>query len=300
MECNNALLDKNRKYWSWRAPGYSKINRHELTNGRHKRWMECLQSEISGHFPNRKPETIRALDIGTGPGFFAILLAEMGHDVTAIDLTEAMLREARANAERAKVRASGPAETAKTDIPGCAIDNTVKIEKSDSPGPTESGAGRPAGSIRFMQMNAEELNFAYAQFDVIVSRNLTWNLSHPEQAYAEWIRVLKPGGLLLNFDANWYAYLFDEDANRAYEQDRINSAAHHIEDRNVGENFEIMEEIARDIPLSKAQRPAWDLKVLQSFGMAVSADEQVWQQVWTEEEKINFASTPMFLVRAVK
>ena len=254
----NTILEENRAYWSWRAPSYSEINREELTNGRHRRWKECLAGEIAAHFPGRAAETIRVLDIGTGPGFFAILLAEFGCDVTAIDLTAAMLREAKNN------------------------------------------AGEFADRIRFMEMNAEELSFDDAQFDVIVSRNLTWDLPHPERAYAEWIRVMKPGGLLLNFDANWYSYLYDDAAKEAYERDRANSAASNIEDRNVGENFDVMEEIARRVPLSSVQRPLWDLKTLEDLGVSVTADEQVWQQVWSQEEKINFASTPMFLVRGRK
>ena len=36
--------------------------------------------------------------MGTGPGFFAILLAKEGYDVTAVDYTEAMLSQARKNA----------------------------------------------------------------------------------------------------------------------------------------------------------------------------------------------------------
>ena len=258
MENKNTILEENRAYWSWRAPGYSEINREELTNGRHRRWKECLAGEIAAHFPGRAAETIRALDIGTGPGFFAILLAEFGCDVTAIDLTAAMLREAKNN------------------------------------------AGEFADRIRFMEMNAEELSFDDAQFDVIVSRNLTWDLPHPERAYAEWIRVMKPGGLLLNFDANWYSYLYDDAAKEAYERDRANSAASNIEDRNVGENFDVMEEIARRVPLSSVQRPGWDLEVLRDLGMSVTSDDDVWQRVWSQEEKINFASTPMFLVRGRK
>ena len=111
---------------------------------------------------------------------------------------------------------------------------------------------------------------------------------------------MKPGGLLLNFDANWYSYLYDDAAKEAYERDRANSAASNIEDRNVGENFDVMEEIARRVPLSGALRPAWDLEVLQDLGMSVTSDEDVWQRVWSEEEKINFASTPMFLIRGRK
>ena len=220
MENKNTILEENRAYWSWRAPGYSEINREELTNGRHRRWKECLAGEIAAHFPGR--------------------------------------REAKNN------------------------------------------AGEFADRIRFMEMNAEELSFDDAQFDVIVSRNLTWDLPHPERAYAEWIRVMKPGGLLLNFDANWYSYLYDDAAKEAYERDRANSAASNIEDRNVGENFDVMEEIARRVPLSGVQRPGWDLEVLRDLGMSVTSDDDVWQRVWSQEEKINFASTPMFLVRGRK
>ena len=36
--------------------------------------------------------------MGTGPGFFAIILAEAGIQVTAVDYTEEMLKEAKANA----------------------------------------------------------------------------------------------------------------------------------------------------------------------------------------------------------
>ena len=29
-------------------------------------------------------------------------------------------------------------------------------------------------------------------------------------------------------------------------------------------------------------------------------DEQIWQRLWSEEEKLNFSSTPLFMVRAMK
>ena len=196
------------------------------------------------------------LEVGTGPGFFAILLCELGYDVTAIDLTPAMLAEAKKN------------------------------------------AGLLADKIRWMEMNAEALEFPDGRFDVVVSRNLTWNLPHPEQAYAEWVRVLKPGGLLLNFDANWYSYLFDEEAQAAYDRDRANSAEQGVGDQNVGENFDVMEDIARRMPLSNIRRPEWDLRLLQTLGLDAEAGETVWQRVWSEEEKLNFASTPMFMIVA--
>ena len=115
--------------------------------------------------------------------------------------------------------------------------------------------------------------------------------------------MLKPGGLLLNFDANWYAYLFDAEAKAAYNRDRLNSAREGVWDQNVegeGENFDVMEDIARRVPLSNIRRPEWDLALLQNLGLRTEADEQVWQTVWSEEEKLNFSSTPLFLVKAAK
>ena len=61
-----------------------------------------------------------------------------------------------------------------------------------------------------------------------------------------------------------------------------------------------MEDIARRVPLSGIRRPAWDLALLSSLGLRAEADEQIWQRVWSEEEKISFASTPLFLVRGRK
>ncbi len=252
------ILSENKMYWTGRASGYSEVNQTELGSGQRQKWRDCLRSEIARHFPAAAADSLRILEVGTGPGFFAILLAELGYDVTAIDLTPAMLAEAKKN------------------------------------------AGALAERIRFMEMNAESLDFKEALFDVLISRNLTWNLPHPDAAYAEWARVLKPGGLLLNFDANWYAYLFDEKAQAAYAQDRVNSAAQGVGDQNVGENFDVMEDIARRVPLSRIRRPAWDLERLHGLGLLADADEQVWERVWSEEEKLNFSSTPLFMLRAVK
>ena len=63
----------------------------------------------------------------------------------------------------------------------------------------------------------------------------------------------------------------------------------------------IMEEISRNLILSRCQRPEADLRMLDDAGFAnVTVDHEIGQRVWDEEEKINYASTPMFLLRAVK
>lgn len=257
LQCNS-IVQENVLYWTQRAPSYSTFNREELADDRRSCWSAEICRQIDHRFPQMRREDIQVLEVGTGPGFFAILLAEAGYTVTAVDLTPNMLAEARKN------------------------------------------AGALAQKIDFREMNAEALQFADETFHVVISRNLTWNLPHPEQAYAEWCRVLTAGGLLLNFDANWYAYLFDDVAMAAYQQDRQNSAALGLGDVNIGEHFDIMENIARQAPLTAIKRPDWDADILTGLGLRVSTDHRVWERVWDQQEKTNCASTPMFLVQGEK
>ena len=250
------LSEANRTYWSQRSTSYSDVNKEELAGISRHNWSSVLNEEIYSHFPGRSPESISVLDVGTGPGFFAILLAESGFHVTAVDMTPEMLDEAMQN------------------------------------------AGSLVEKIDFREMNAEDLCIADDSYDVVVSRNLTWNLPHPEKAYSEWHRILRPGGLLLNFDSNWYGYLFDVTAREKYEADRASSAELGLGDQNVGENFDVMEDIARSMPLSNIKRPEWDILVLSRLGFIVSTDMDIWKRVWTIQEKTNFSSTPMFMISA--
>jgi hypothetical protein len=87
---------------------------------------------------------------------------------------------------------------------------------------------------------------------------------------------------------------------KAYEEDRLKSEALGLGDQNVGENFDVMEDIARRMPLSATRRPGWDVDVLSGLDMTVSVNENIWQDVWTHQEQVNFASTPMFMVHAVR
>ena len=98
MQEKQRFARENIAYWSSRAPGYSKVNQEELQTRQHDVWSRALDGRIRGRFPNRRREDIRVLDVGTGPGFFAIILAELGYQVTAVDYTAAMLEQAEKNA----------------------------------------------------------------------------------------------------------------------------------------------------------------------------------------------------------
>ena len=174
-----ALLEEIESYWNTRTEGYSEVNDKELEGMQKNAWLKVLEA----HFPPIEKDSLRILDIGTGPGFFPVILSQAGYHVTAVDYTAGMLEKAR---ENAVIRGKE-----------CGQNLLEKIE--------------------FHRMDAQNLDFPDESFDVVISRSLTWNLEHPEQAYHEWCRVLALGGVLLNFDANWYGYLYDEEKKKAYE-----------------------------------------------------------------------------------
>ena len=249
------LLDEIESYWSTRTEGYSEVNHKELAGTQKNAWLKVLTSQ----FPDKPKEEIRILDIGTGPGFFPVILAEAGYHVDAVDYTEGMLEKAKEN------------------------------------------AGDLCRNIRFWRMDAQNLDFEDNTFDVVISRNLTWNLEHPDVAYREWVRVLKVGGRLLNFDANWYHHLFDAEKRAEYEKDREMVTESGLEDHYTCTDIDTMEEIARQVPLSRIGRPQWDQNVLEKLGAEhITVDAEVWKQVWSEVEKVNYHSTPMFGIEAVK
>ena len=81
-----------KDYWTQRSQDFGTVRKNELENEMGQRWRR----ELEAHLPQGRP--LKILDVGTGTGFFPILLAEMGHLPQGIDLTPAMLREARAAA----------------------------------------------------------------------------------------------------------------------------------------------------------------------------------------------------------
>ena len=114
--------------------------------------------------------------------------------------------------------------------------------------------------LEVSQGDAQSLPFPDASFDLIVSRNLTWNLEQPERAYAEWLRVLRPGGSLVNFDGNHYRYLY----SAPYEEERHQPdyTDGHDPDFMLGVDPAPINAIAANLPLSRVDRPQWDMETL--------------------------------------
>lgn len=252
-------------YWDGRSTSYSVSVCEELGSPQCAAWDETLRSCVADaateHIAAGNPP--EALDLGCGPGFFAILLARMGCDVTSMDASEGMLAQAQAN-----VRGAGVADR-----------------------------------VRFVHGDVARLPFADCSFDVIALRNVTWLMEDPTAAYAEWLRVLRPGGKLVVFDANWYRYLSDLDlaARRAADQADVATLGKEADARATDGQIDQCEHLASWLPFTHMDRPRWELDHLYGIGYSdVSVDTTVASKLWTEGEQAFHGSTPLFMIQATK
>lgn len=230
-------------YWEKRSGDFLEHKRAELHSPMSERWLY----EIKNQLPQDR--NLRVLDVGCGAGFFSVLLAKEGYQVTGVDLTPDMVENARTLAEE---------------------------EKTD---------------CEFFVMDAENLRFADESFDVVISRNLTWTLPDVKSAYREWVRVLKKGGILLNFDANYglsdFTDLCELPDNHAHQE---------IGDDMMRE----CEEIKRQLPISSYSRPAWDLETLGAMKLQeFSVDLGISSRIYVEKDEF-YNPTPMFMLRTCK
>lgn len=138
-------------------------------------------------------------------------------------------------------------------------------------------------------MDAEKPDFPDGFFDAVISRNLTWTLPHPAEAYKEWHRVLKPGGVLLNYDAEYAKgfHKYDQAENLAHEK---------VDDSLVEECHNIYHMLS----VSTLDRPEWDLQVLRRIGFSIAeADTSAGDRLYAVKDEF-YMPDRMFCIRAVK
>lgn len=250
-------------YWDKRSGTYSNSVKDELGDVRFDAWSEALLSRICPRSAYAAPESLMVLDLGCGPGFFEIILSRSGCSVHAVDSSAQMIEQARANV---------------------------------------SLSGNPA-LVEFHCCDVAELPFDASVFDVVVSRNVTWLMPDPLKAYSEWHRVLKPGGKMLVFDANWYSYLVDDQINqvRLGDQDDSSILAWSEQSFATSEQERRCEALALRLPLTYERRPEWDESVLPSLGFdEVRADKRFSELVWTKGEQSYYGTSPLFAIEAQK
>lgn len=87
--------------WDAGAPGYDATPRHGLRHDDEWVAWRRLLAAVLGDPAHADVPRLRVLDVGTGTGVIALLVAELGHSVTGIDLSAGMLAEARRKAAAA-------------------------------------------------------------------------------------------------------------------------------------------------------------------------------------------------------
>ena len=226
------------QYWSQRTDDFSAQRCREFKSPKRQLWLE----EFRNYIPMN--QSLRILDVGTGTGFFANMLALEGHQTVGIDLTASMIEEARRKADLYHVPAV------------------------------------------FYVMDAETPDFPEASFDVIISRNLTWALPNLKKAYTAWRRLLKKGGLLLNFDAD---YCHEKN-------DAVLPPTHahkHIAPVLMNE-YEQMKQVLKQ----PALRPQWDVQLLTEAGFErIHVDTSVWKRIYHDVDEF-YNPTPIFCIAA--
>lgn len=247
------LNDSIKNYWEGEAAGYSEGVKSELHGPTRAAWKKL----VLDYAPIN--DYMEILDVGTGPGFFPIVLGEEGHHVTGIDITENMIREAKQNI---------------------------------------AAAGQKA---ELMTMDCQQLAFEENTFDMVICRNLTWTLDDPKKAYREWLRVLKPGGRLLVFDACWYLHFFDEEKKKIYwahdeaMKRKYGRGIHNHTDMETGYD------LSGKLFMSNKERPVWDMNYMLEIGFAkVFATKDISDLVRNEMDRELNKLTPQFLVGGEK
>ncbi len=240
------------RYWTADSAHYAGIIREELASFRRDVWQERFAGKIS------RPSKV--LDFGCGPGFFSILLTQMGHTVTGIDIASGMIAEAERHAQ------------------------------------SECLGRRP----RFVHTDRGLDAFARERFDVIVSRNVTWTLPDPAGFYRSVYEHLNPGGMLLVYDANWNLPLFDRDlAERCQAREKacIERFGSTFDPAEIDAPAIDIASLPLS-GVRRPDWDCAELVRIGFTG--VSADESIVDTLWDEKEKLVYGETPLFEISARK
>lgn len=202
----------------------------------------------------------KILDVGCGTGFISFLLAQAGFEVIAIDNNPAILKEAE------------------------------KI--SD-----ESGL---SNRIKFMLLDAESTAFTDNTFDVVISRHAFWLFTDPEKVYRQWYRILKPGGRMLNLDANWLFPFWGEEEKKLFQADEKILTERYGAFQDYYHDADMMDEL-KELPLSYTKRPEWDLKICRETGFKnVKAETLAQDRYWNPFMALRYRTMPTFILKAEK
>ena len=142
-------------------------------------------------------------------------------------------------------------------------------------------------NLKLIKGDIQNPPFAPASFDLIVSRNVFWNLPDLRIAYTKALELLKPHGLMLIFDGNHYYQYKDPD----YQKDDPHKTHRHLEDIDVS----IIDKIAKKLPASYKLRPDFDLTILKDINKCQAQSEILKSHIKNKKNIID-----AFVIKAIK
>ena len=145
--------------WDGEASAFDEAPDHGLLDPEVRAaWSDLLLGALP-------PAPASVVDLGCGTATLAVLLAEHGYTVDALDFSPAMVRLAGAKVEAA------PAP----------VPALVTVRRGDAAAP----------------------GLAPASVDVVLCRHVLWALPDPEAVVGRWVEALRPGGRLVLVEGDW-------------------------------------------------------------------------------------------------
>lgn len=149
----------DRSSWDAEAPTFDEAADHGLRDPSVRAaWRDLLLGVLP-------PAPADVVDLGCGTGTLALLLAEQGYAVGALDFSPAMVRLA-----------------------------AVKLDAALAP---------VRGLITVRHGDAANPGLAPASVDVVLCRHVLWALPDPVAVVRRWAAALRPGGRLVLVEGDW-------------------------------------------------------------------------------------------------
>ncbi len=162
------------------------------------------------------------------------------------------------------------------------------------------GSVRLAERIVFQVSDAQAGAQTDCTFDAIVSRHASWLFPEPAAAYREWTRLLRPGGILLNMDANWLLPLWKTDISAQFWEDEAELICRYGEFQDCYHDKDLMQAF-QQLPLAFQSRPAWDEHICRELGLLRVEGRLLKPEIyWNPFLAIRYRTVPTFVICAQK
>ena len=83
------------------------------------------------------------------------------------------------------------------------VDNSFVVDGLDFSPVMLKRARRKVPEARFVLGDASDPGLEQSAYDVVLSRHVLWALPDPRSAFAAWVGLLKPGGIVVLIEGRW-------------------------------------------------------------------------------------------------